>query len=182
MCKRDAQGVANVSWALGKLGHFSHAALEGAARAYCRAPHAYKPQEACNLLWAMTQHRYHPQEALGVVVRSLVKGAAQLRPADHAMLFRALGTFGVHPGNQLLSELLNPMGKQLARFSTVELCTVYWALGLIVSAAWGKGAWQRAAQRAQPSPSSGAVCRDGSGLKERVRVLAVQRRGSRASR
>ncbi len=68
-----------------------------------------------------------------MMVRSLVKRSSSMRPADFTQLFAALGMFGVHPGNQMLSELLGQLPRQLQRFNATELCSVFWGLGLIVS-------------------------------------------------
>ncbi len=67
------------------------------------------------------------------MVRQLVQRSSSLKPVDFSMLFHALGTFGVHPGNQFLSELLNALPKQLPRCSAAELCSVLWGLGMMVS-------------------------------------------------
>jgi len=125
------QGLANTVWALGRLGFFSHAILEGAVERYVAQPDAFKPQEACNLLSGAALLRFHPQGALTTLVRALTERAARLRPADFAALFHALGTFAVHPGRDMLGKLLRAMEPQLPAFNARELCQCYWGLGLI---------------------------------------------------
>lgn len=128
-----AQGVANVVWALGRLGHFSHGVLERALEVYMSKPESFKPQETCNLLSGLAALRYHPQAAFPVFVKSLAGRAGALRPMDFAALFHAFGTFAVHPGRELLGKLVRGMEQQLHKFGARELCSCYWGLALIVS-------------------------------------------------
>jgi len=81
-----------------------------------------------------------------VMVRDLSARAQQLRGADFANIFHALGTFGVHPGAKMLGLLLRSAEPRLVSMQPVELSVVYWGLGLLVGA--GACACVRACMRA----------------------------------
>ena len=73
------------------------------------------------------------QDGLAVMVRSLAASAHTLRGVDFANLFHMLGTFGVHPGPNLLRSLLAAAEPRIIAMQPWELCNMYWGLGLIVS-------------------------------------------------
>ncbi len=58
-------------------------------------------------------------------------------PQDYAELMVALGTLGVHPGGQSMALITRSVTRALPRFNAIELCNVFWGLGLIV----GPGGW-----------------------------------------
>lgn len=45
----------------------------------------------------------------------------------------SLGMFGVHPGKTAMQLIYKYMGPKLSEFNVLELCNVFWALGLLVS-------------------------------------------------
>jgi len=125
------QAVSNLAWAFAKLEYYSYAFQRSALKAYAANSAGYRIQEVCNLLWASTRQRFHPEGVLAIMVRSLAENAQQLRGADFASIFLALGTFDVHPGAKMLGQLLGAADSRLTSMQPVELCNIYWGLGLM---------------------------------------------------
>ena len=57
------QAMSNLMWALAKLGYYPEQRpelIKGVLEHASKAPLSFRPQEMCNLLWALTQHRCGP--------------------------------------------------------------------------------------------------------------------------
>ncbi|PNH11456.1 hypothetical protein TSOC_001689, partial [Tetrabaena socialis] len=115
LSRMEPQGVSNTIWALARMDMYNPQAVAAALAAFAARPLAYKPQECANLLWALTAFRHHPE---GTLLTQL----PQLRPADLATALYALAFFNVAPGPKLL---------EAGEMSAVELCNVYWGLGVL---------------------------------------------------
>ena len=46
--------------ALARLHYYSEGVVAKALKAYMASADQYKPQEACNIMWALAQQRHHP--------------------------------------------------------------------------------------------------------------------------
>lgn len=126
------QSVSNTMWALARMGVYHLPAVEGALAAFAAAPpDAYRPQETANLLWAMTAWRHHPEAAFGPALRSLLARPEQLRAADVATALYALAFFNMAPGKATVQRLCARAQALLPQANAVELCNMYWGLGLL---------------------------------------------------
>ncbi len=79
----------------------------------------------------VVQRRYHPERALSPMVNTLMEYLHVLGPQDYAMLLTSLANFGVHPGATTMGKLCASIEAQLNKFRPQELCSCYWALGLL---------------------------------------------------
>lgn len=125
------QSVANTMWALARIGVYHRPAVDAALAAFVVNPMAYRPQETANVLWSLTAFRHHPEAAFDPLLRSLLMRAEALRPADVATALYALAHFNVAPGAQLLQQLCRRAVALLPQCNAVELCNMYWGLGLL---------------------------------------------------
>ncbi|CAJ1455512.1 unnamed protein product [Effrenium voratum] len=121
------QHLANVAWAMAKLTAGSHSA-------YARASlqHQFKPQEACNLLWAFATASVDVGEA------SIAKSVAQLstgllsqltrcNPQDHANFLWSMVTLTAAE-RQTVAHISESALRKLEQFDATQLSALLWAV------------------------------------------------------
>lgn len=126
-----SQGVANIIWSLARLQRFSPVLVKAALSHFQAKAESYRPQECFNLLWAVARFRYHPQGAFANFLSCASRHASSLQPADIGNIFQALATFSQIVDPRDMGLLLSRTEQLLARFTPAEVCSLYWALGLL---------------------------------------------------
>ncbi|CAE7875178.1 unnamed protein product, partial [Symbiodinium microadriaticum] len=126
------QHIANVVWAMAKMSASSAERCEAFARPAWEAQQQFKPQEACNLLWAFAATTVHVRDAqmantVAALSTQLLKQLGRCNPQDHANFMWAAVILSA-ADRHLADQVTQSASQQIHEFGATQLSAVVWAV------------------------------------------------------